>query len=350
MSTAVQTPRERLAAMPKPALGVVGQLELTRNDWLIVCAGFEDRALEALKRATRPGTTINVLIVLYEPFIPENKADDLRELCTASGNKYIEATYDRRDPAAFGGILLEALANQSGRIFVDVSAMSRLLIVQTIVALGTRSGGLSDCLIVYCEAETYPPTQTEVEAELARSAADPTFSVLFLSSGVFEVTVVPELSSFAPAAPQTRLIVFPSLDAHQLLALRNELQPSRFTFIEGLPPSAVNEWRQRAVSRINHLETIGNSETFTTSTLDYVETLECLLNIYSERAIQERLVISPTGSKMQTVAVGIFRSFIEDVQIVYPTPQDFCSPHGYTIGVSTMHLLSLEPFYNRLAV
>ena len=47
---------------------------------------------------------------------------------------------------------------------------------------------------------------------------------------------------------------------------------------------------------------------------------------------------------MQTVAVGIFRSFIEDVQIVYPTPQNFRSPDGYTLGASTTHLLSLCDF------
>jgi len=344
MNLSLQTPPEKLAALEKPSLNVVGQLELTADDWLIVCAGFEDRALEALKNAVGSRHQINVLIILYEPFVPQNKADALRELCTVSAANYVEATYDRRDPTAFGNVILKTLASRSGRIFVDVSSMSRLLIVQTIVALGTRSQGLSDCVVVYTEAETYPPTQAEAEAELAKSATDPTFSVLFLSSGVFDVTVVPELSSFAPTAAQSRLIFFPSLDAHQLIALRNELQPSRITFIEGLPPNPNIQWRKQAVSRINHLETVGNAERCTTSTLNYVETLDCLLSVYSRHAIQERLIISPTGSKMQTVAVGIFRSLIEDIQIVYPTPQDFRSPSDYTLGASTMHALPLGPF------
>jgi len=349
MTLTLQTPEEKLAALPKPSLDAISQLDLTSDDWLVICAGFEERGLEALKKATASRSPFNILIILYEPFLPENKADELRQLCTVSGANYIEATYDRQNPAAFGSILLDAVAGCSGRIFVDVSAMSRLLIVQTIVALGTRPRGLSDCFIVYTEAQNYPPSQAEAEAELAKSAMDPTFSVLFLSSGVFEVTIVPELSSVAPAAPQTRLIIFPSLDAHQLIALRLELQPSRFTFIEGLPPSPDMQWRQQAVSRINQLESIGNAERCAASTLDYLETLDCLLDIYSRHAIQERLIISPTGSKMQTVAVGIFRSAIEDVQIVYPTPQDFCSPDGYTIGAGAMHLLPLGRFYTELA-
>jgi hypothetical protein len=340
----IQTTRDKLAHLSKPSLKVVDQLTLIDNDWLIVCAGFEERGVEALRKAIAEAAPFNVILILYEPFLPQNRADDLRRLCRDFALNCIEATYDRQNPSAFGELLASILSSQPGRVFVDVSAMSRLLIVQAIVALNARESGLSDCFVVYTEAEIYPPTQSQVEAELAKSAIDPTISVLFLSSGVFEVTVVPELSSLAPAAPQTRLINFPSLDAHQLIALRNELQPSRFTFIEGRPPTANIQWRQDAVARINHLETIRNAERCSTSTLDYEETLECLLAIYSEHGIQERLLISPTGSKMQTVAVGIFRSLIQDVQIIYPTPQDFCSPDGYTLGASTMHLLPLEPF------
>src|SRR6266404_4940154 len=135
MNLSLQTPPEKLAALEKPFLKVVDQLELTDDDWLIVCAGFEDRALEALKKAVGSRHQINVLIILYEPFVPQNKADDLRELCTVFASNYVEATYDRRDPTAFGNVLLEALANPSGRVFIDVSSMSRLLIVQAIVAL-----------------------------------------------------------------------------------------------------------------------------------------------------------------------------------------------------------------------
>lgn len=347
MTPNLQTAPEKLGAIAKPALEVISELDLKGDDWLVVCAGFEDRTLEALKKTMSGATPINVLVVLYEPLIAANKTEAIRGLCSQFAATYVEATYDRQNPAGFGTSLLGTLGGCHGRVFVDISAMSRLLIVQTIVALSTRSDGLSNCFLVYTEAEIYPPSQAEAEAELTKSMLDPTFSILFLSSGVFEVTVVPELSSFAVAASQSRLIAFPSLDAHQLTALRAELQPSRFTFIEGLPPSLNNQWRRQAVSRINYLESIRNAESWVTSTLDYSETLDRLMSIYSQHGIQERLIISPTGSKMQTVAVGIFRSFIEDVQIVYPTPQDFCSPDGYTLGASTMHLLPLEPFFDR---
>ena len=125
---------------------------------------------------------------------------------------------------------------------------------------------------------------------------------------------------------------------------RSELQPSRFTFIEGTPPSPENQWRTAAIATLNRLNLLHTAQRCMTSTLDYAETLDLLLRLYAEHGVRERLVVSPTGSKMQTVAVGLFRAFIGDVQIVYPTPRGFLAPADYTIGVGPLHCLSLEPF------
>ena len=58
----------------------------------------------------------------------------------------------------------------------------------------------------------------------------------------------------------------------------------------------------------------------------------------------ERIVVAPTGSKMQTVAVGIFRAFLDDIQIVYPTPHLFPKPDKYTTGSRKMYRLDLDSF------
>ena len=47
---------------------------------------------------------------------------------------------------------------------------------------------------------------------------------------------------------------------------------------------------------------------------------------------------------MQAVAVGLFRSFVRDVQVVYPTPRQFTSPGAYTFGVKQLYHLSLDNF------
>jgi hypothetical protein len=55
----------------------------------------------------------------------------------------------------------------------------------------------------------------------------------------------------------------------------------------------------------------------------------------------DRIVVAPTGSKMQAVAVGLFRSVMYDVQIVYPTPQIFIAPHEHTIGIRQLYKVDL---------
>jgi hypothetical protein len=332
---------EKLAALPKPSLQPVERLSLESNDCLILCAGFEDRVLGVLDSALLGSAPFKVVVVEYLPFVSQNRSPIIREKCVRYGLSFSDVTYDRQNPAGFGEALLERLANCDRRIIVDVSGMSRLLIVQVLVALGNREVRFNRCFLAYTEAKTYPPSQDEAEAKIAKRNIDPTYSVLFLSSGVFEVTIVPELFSASIPLGQTRLIAFPSLEAYQLTALRAELQPSRLTLIHGIPPSPANAWRLEAIRRINRVDTVKH-DALTTSTLDYRETLDCLLRLYGTHSERERLLISPTGSKMQTVAVGLFRTFMDDVQIVYPTPKEFLSP--YTEGIGQLYTLPLEGF------
>ena len=84
--------------------------------------------------------------------------------------------------------------------------------------------------------------------------------------------------------------------------------------------------------------TFAAPDTLLTSTLDYRDMDRRPLVWDALRAW--RLLISPTGSKMQTVAVGLFRACIDDVQIVYPTPGEFRSPKSYTEGLTALLLRS----------
>lgn len=345
MNAAVQTPAERLDATPKPLLKTRDKFVLSPNDWLVMCGGFEDRALAVLESAAENTTPFNVLLIHYEPYVANNHVDKIQRICGERSLNLSELSYNREEPTGFGYTLVEALSTiGDGQAFIDISGMSRLLIIQALVAIKKRTQGFLNCFVAYVEAQDYPPTQEEAMRSLAQSDSDPSFSIFFLSSGVYEVTLIPELSSSAPASAHTRLIAFPSLDAHQLTALRAELQPSRLSFIEGVPPAPHNEWRRGIIASVNCLDQVKNSEAYQANTLYYEKTLTYLLEQYAKYGIHEQLLISPTGSKMQAVAVGLLRSFIEDIQIVYPTPRDFLMPERYTHGVGKMHLLALGPF------
>lgn len=356
---------ERLAALAKPSLESFDKVFLTSGDVLVVCAGFEERAVGVLRHAVKTGTGFKVLIIDYLPAYPDNRIDELIGLCRDSQLEWDRVTYDRQNPAGFGEILVRHLPSPPHRVFLDISGMSRLLIVQAIVAMRSSERGFSHCFIAYAEAKSYPPEQEEVEKAIAECDKDPLFAALFLSSGVFEVTIVPELSAASLGATQSRLVFFPSFNPDQLTALRLELQPSRYAYIHGIPPSKENQWRTEAIRKLNHLancdvdsadrfkektsatssaDACKREEHFNTCTLAYQDTLECLCKIYNKHGMRDRLLISPTGSKMQVVAVGLFRAFVEDVQIVYPTPRIFTEPKNYTTGVGQLHLLPLSAF------
>jgi hypothetical protein len=58
----------------------------------------------------------------------------------------------------------------------------------------------------------------------------------------------------------------------------------------------------------------------------------------------QKFVLAPTGSKMQAVAVGIIRTYLDDIQIAYPTINIFSNPSDYTHGVKQMYLLPLSSY------
>jgi hypothetical protein len=340
----VETPDDKLKRVLKPELTVTPQLELNKHDCLIACAGFEDRASACLNKVIASSAQFTVVLIDYRPDISDNRFDEMNAKAAHAGARVVKLTYDRESPTGFGSLLLKELQAIEGRVFLDISGMSRLLIVQVVTALASVTPLFAESFIIYAEAKAYPPTRDDAEREAEKCDIDPTAAALFLSSGVFDITLIPELSSLAPSSTQTRLIAFPSFDAHQLTALRNELQPSRFTFIEGVPPNSKDRWRKEMIARLNRLESFGDAERIATSTLDYRETLDVLIREYQQHSVRDRMIISPTGSKMQTVAVGIFRSFVSDVQIAYPTPQSFRRPKEYTIGVTDVRMLKLHPF------
>lgn len=336
---------DKLRNINKPELEVLDAYSIGHNDVLILCAGFEDRALAVLQQQTTYGNAhFTVLIMQYRPYIKENRYIEIKELCNKSALNLIELTYDRQNPAGICDKILSLLSSVDGKIYIDISAMSRLLIVQIIVSLCRSNHSFDDVVILYSEASEYPPREEEVSFAIAESESDYVYRTMFISSGVLEVTVVPELSSVGVQGQPIRLVTFPSFNIDQLAALRAELQPSSFSFIHGKPHLPQNAWRLEAIKKLNHTEQVMQREEMNASTLYYEETLKCLLDIYSKHGVMERIIISPIGSKMQSVAVGLFKAFIDEIQIAYPTPRTFVFPREYTKGVHAIYRLNLQNF------
>ena len=328
---------ERLASVEWPKVEAFDVNAVNMGDVVVLCGGFEERASAVLDRLVKKGKKgVTIVLVEYRPRYMENEVDYLRDLAIGAGMEVRECVYDRQFPAG-GGEDVAELAEGAEHVHVDISGMSRLLIVQVIVAL--HGVGLP-MTIAYGEAAEYLPTEEEFEKQLSRLEKETTLD--FLSSGVFEVAATPELGSVAMVGEAIRLVVFPSLEAVQIKNLLQEVQPTYVDVIHGVPPARENTWRRSAVEQLNAgaLKRQKDVTAHTASTLDYRETIKVLLGIYARRSMFDRILVAPTGSKMQAVAVGLVRASLTDIQVVYPTPQHL-KASSYTKGLRQIYQLRI---------
>ena len=318
-----------------PRAESAGEITLNSGDCLVAAMGFEERALAGLRRACEASQGFHVGLIRYSPTLAQNRESQFLELVTAN-NLHVEVfEYDREHPAGMGPTLANYIT-KFDRAYVDISGMSRLLIVQTLVALIEEK---RECAILYSEAETYPPLKDEYERANVQGIQRPSF----ISSGVFEVAATPELSSVAMLGSAIRLVSFLSFDSSHLSNLVQEVQPTHSNVVRGRSPHARLKWRTGAVVQVNRsiVEMLRGAETHEACTFDYRETLDLLLSLYKQHSTFDRIVVAPTGSKMQAVAIGIVRGFLRDVQVVYPIPREFLEPNRYTEGVKEVFRIPL---------
>lgn len=340
---------EVLRSINKPVMHPIDELSIDGNFIIVACAGFEDRSVAFLNWAISTYKSISrAIFIEYRPFLHQNQLEQLISSCETSGVPYTIIQHDRDEQSGTGDCIVQATEGHVGPIIVDISGMSRHLIVQTVVALGRRKHGFRDAFIGYTEAEIYPPSLEEFSKAFGNSQYGDDSDVYFLSSGVHEVSIVPELSSVALQGQPIRLIFFPSFNPDQLRALRSVIQPSFISVIHGEPPSPSNKWRLDAISTLNGISCLLHKEEYTVSTFEHNDTVNILLDIYQQYGNLQKLVIAPTGSKMQSVAVGIVRTFLNDIQIAYPTTRLFSNPSDYTRGVKKLYMLSLAYYSEKI--
>ncbi|NYF91515.1 hypothetical protein HDF08_003617 [Edaphobacter lichenicola] len=68
------------------------------------------------------------------------------------------------------------------------------------------------------------------------------------------------------------------------------------------------------------------------STLNYVETVNILVDLYWRLSTDHRILLAPAGSKMQTVGCFLVRSLHPDIHIEYPCPEGFAPEYSSGIG------------------
>lgn len=342
-----------------PALQVCKHLEVGEGDVIIHAPGFEGRTM-AVTETVSPTAGARAILLDYIPFNPENRLEDVRSALLARGVA-IETEdilqYHRFEPGDFEERLEVRLRiHCTRRAVVDVSTMSKLCIL--LVLNVCRILDVEVC-ILYVEAQQYRPSHDEFRQAIKNNRIhQPTLQVY---SGVHGVVRVDSLASVAMQGQPTAAIVFMSFNDVLTQVLLNTVYPGRLFLINGSPP--LHRWREAATAWIhdqvrreweedNPVSPAVDDDlpmpVRLVSTLHYEETVSLLLDLYWKLSANHRLLLAPSGSKMQAVGCYLVKALHPDIHVEYPSPEGFLPE--YSTGIANRWLLDFGRLSNRLSV
>lgn len=288
----------------------------------VVAAGFEERTMAFLDCFAREKIEIeSALAIEYKPHgDPRNKVNELKGKLEAAGASIEWITYDRRNPQEFQSKFPNSIRSLGpSHVLVDTSALSKFLIMLLLQSLTKIS---NDVTIAYAEAEIYHPTKSEFEKEKRKLGVTPDF----LTTGIYDILTVTSLSSVSMQGYPILLLAFPTFNHFEIGALYNELSPHHMILLEGDPHEKRDKWRLQGIIEVNrnfHNNPDYASESRVLSTFDYVSNILTLEEIYKAYYYSHKILLAPTGSKLQTVATFMFKQLHPDIQVVYPVTGPF---------------------------
>ena len=318
-----------------PKLVPSSQLVLRKGETFVTAGGFEERALTFPQMLQSCDLVKNPAVILnYLPHDDKNRPEEIHSVLDSKGCRVTHKTYDLHAPFSFDADFKDTLMNlNTEAVCLDISGMSRLAIMIILDVVCELNLPLR---FVYVEALKYAPSQEEFEA--AKQTEQQHLPTSFIQTGVYDVLHVSRLSSIRMQNHATLLIAFDSFNEALCQALINVINPSRFILINGRPPRKELRWREEATAYVHKflrrewsIED-DNDPIKTTSTLNYEETYQLLVNLYWRFSDSHRIILAPTGSKMQTLGSYLLRSIHDDVHIEYPTAQGFFADK-YSTGV-----------------
>ena len=198
---------EKLRNINKPHAKKINNIEISDESLFITCAGFEERSVEAFKQICNINRKpLHVIIFDYLPFYKQNRLAEIEHICKRDRITFDKIIYDRENPSCVYDDLNKVLKNQIKRIYIDISGMSRLLIIQLLVSYYMQKRSFECISIIYTEAKEYPPTKEAVVKQASENIEGLSRTAMFISSGVFDVAIVPELASVVMQGQPVRLI------------------------------------------------------------------------------------------------------------------------------------------------
>lgn len=315
--------------------------------------GFEERSLGwtnlQLKKAQGAILT-DAFIIKYENSKGKNKIKELQENLNNLGvGSPLEFAYDVLSVEDIESLLekkLVTILSNYDEIILDTTSLTKFLILILLCKIKSFQGNLR---IVYTEAQEYSPSKIDFEKwkDSMKSLAR------FPSKGFGTILRAKCLSSIRMQGQPVTLVAFTSFNEQLVRYLLGSISPYRLIFINGVPPRKENFWRESATQFIhrkliseyheeNHLDNQGLLRK-KSSTLNYLETIDVLNEIYQKHSNFERIIMAATGSKMQTVGLFFVKCMYSDIHIEYPTPDSYYIK-GFSKGIRNVYEIKIQTF------
>lgn len=318
---------------------------------LIISEGFEERSLAFANKLQGEKLFNDAIICKYFPekLSRDNELFPLVQNITKNEPQLIE--FSRYEPYKFEEKINEQIncLLLYDEIVIDISVMSKLLICILIYLFKNHTKTIR---IIYCEPTEYCPSFDEynLKKDIYGKALDlPSF-------GVHDVVRTPFLSSIVMQRAPSMLIAFLSFNEQLIRALLSSLNPAHLMLINGVPPHL--KWREKAMQQIhesiinefhNDNILIDNLLSRKSSTLYLDQTFEILVSLYNDYCFTNRIILAPTGSKMQSVACALFKICCPDIHIEYPTPESYFIKGYSSSTIRNIHELKFPAFKSLMA-
>jgi len=312
---------------------------------LVLAEGFEARSLSWISDKENKIVFSKIFICKYR-FHTENKFNDvLKEAKQHCLGEPEILEYNRFEPTIFERQFLQIAKEYKDydEIFIDISVMSKMLIMIIMYSLKYFSGGIS---IIYSEPETWGPSSKE-KFENALLKRENNSWISLSSIGVSDVVRTPNLSSVIMQNNPIYLISFLSFNEQLFGALINEISPSKLQLINHFCKR--HNWREDAILKIHDdviQEYFGKDiePIFSADVLDYISVFEELASIYRKYCYEYRIIISPTGGKVHAVSAALFKLCCPDVHVEYPTPESYLFEDYSSDETHMIHRIDFDKF------
>lgn len=290
---------------------------------LIISEGFEARSLSWISAQKKDVLFSQSIICRYDPG-RENRFEEIYDAVTTRTSAEPKVlSYNRFDPTPFESELereLEKEISLAKEIIIDISVMSKMLIMIILYALRLYPHQIR---IIYSEPNTWSPSEKEY---LEKKPQLNQGSLLSLSSiGVYNFARTPGLSSIAMQNSPSLLIAFTSSNGLLVNALVNELNPSLTCLINA--KNYREPWREQAAIDIQKTLIEGfplySNTIYCFELLDYCSVFKTLAEIYQKNCYSKRIILSPTGGKVHTIACALIKNCCPDIHVEYPTPESY---------------------------